>query len=361
MKKFAYLLMFVAVALLSAVSCTEYDPATPEGPVIDPATQGVYVLNSGMWNSNNSELTYIDFSTSNVSTKVFELTNGKKMGDTANDMVVYGKKMYIAVTVSGVVFVTDLKGRILQEIKVAGENANMSPKMLEAANGKVYVTYSEGYLGEIDTTNYSVKTVEVGPAPVGVAYSNKKLYVANSDGYNTTQYGTTVSVVDPASFKVIKTIEVAENPQTFHAATNNKLYLISWGNYADVSSQLQVINTSTDEVSVVGGVAPTNMAVDKASGVAYILSSTYDENWIQTIEYLIYDIRKDDIVGSLTDSKTVPNGYCIFVDEVSRVVWIGTSDYVNNGEVYALSPDGTVISSFDTGAINPICIRFVRN
>ena len=41
---------------------------------------------------------------------------------------------------------TDLKGNLLKEITVAGESANMSPRQLAKVDGKVYVSFMEGYV-----------------------------------------------------------------------------------------------------------------------------------------------------------------------------------------------------------------------
>ena len=363
MKRFTFCLLAAALMAFTAVSCSDDEPYIDEpgngdGPAYEESTVGLFVLNSGKMGNNNAALSYYDFATKQVSTGVFEVANGKKLGDTGNSMVVYGKKMYIAVTNSAMIFVTDLKGNLLKEITVAGESANMSPRQLAKVDGKVYVSFMEGYVGAIDTASLSVKTVKVGPMPEGMAYSNKKVYVANSDGYNW-PYGKTVSVIDPTSFTVTKTLEVSNNPQTLHVAANNTLYLICWGDYGDVPAKLQKINTSNDVVTTVEDVVPTNMTVGK-DGIAYILSSVYDADWNQTITYYTFDTAKGKITGEFVSSADVPNGYCISADDLTGNVYIGTSDYVNNGDVYIIAPDGQIINKFDTGAMNPIAICPIR-
>lgn len=359
MKKFRKFLIIAALAF-AAAACSDDDPVI--GPAPDEpqevSTVGLYVLNSGKMGNNNAQLAYYDMGTKQLSANVFEVANGKQLGDTGNDMLIHGKKIYIAVTNSAIVFVTDLNGNILKEITVAGESANLSPRRLAKVDGKVYVSYMEGYVGAIDTTSLAVQTVKVGPMPEGMAYTNKKVYVANSDGYNW-PYGTTVSVIDPATFTVTKTLEVSNNPQTFHVASNNTMYLITWGDYGEVPAKLQKINTSSDAVTTIEDVVPTNMAVGKG-GVAYILSSVYDENWNQTITYYTFDTTKDKLIGELVSVSDVPNGYCIYADEVSGDVYIGSSDYISNGDVYVVSSDGTIKASFDTGAMNPIAIAPLR-
>lgn len=345
----------------TAVSCSndsKIDDSDDDNQQVPESTVGLYVLNSGKMGNNNAALTYFDITTNQVATNVFELANGKKLGDTGNSMIVHGSKMYIAVTNSAMIFVTDLKGKLLKEIAVQGESANMSPRQLVKVEGKVYVSFMEGYVGAIDTASLSIKTVKVGPMPEGMAYSNKKVYVANSDGYNW-PYGKTLSVIDPTSFTVTKTIEVSNNPQTLHVGPDNSLYLVCWGDYGEVPARLQKINTLNDAVTTIADVVPTNMAMG-GDGKAYILSSVYDENWNQTIKYYVYDTASDKIAGEFVSSADVPNGYCIFADEVTHKVYIGSSDYVSNGDVYIVSMGGNVVGKFDTGAMNPIAICPIR-
>ena len=98
---------------------------------------------------------------------------------------------------------------------------------------------------------------------------------------------------------------------------------------------------------------------------AYILSSEYDENWNPKVKYYIYNFIKDEIEGELVSEEEVPDGYSIFADDVNGHIYIGTSDYVNNGDMYVIrhSPNkpAEIMDKFDTGAINPIKVCFNRN
>ncbi len=345
-----------------AVSCSDNElPPVHGGPVVsDTAIAGIYILNSGKDGSNNASLTYMDASTRELSVNVFGDANGKKLGDTGNDMIIYGKKMYIALTGSSILFVTDLRGNIIKEITVEGASANLSPRHLFPADGKVYVSFMEGYAGVVDTVNFSVKKVKVGPMPEGIAYANKKVYVANSDGYNSVDgYGKTVSVIDASTFTVTKTLDVAMNPQTLHVASNDKIYLVALGDYAGVPAKLQKINTTTDTVMDIEDIQPTNLAIGK-DGVAYIQVTEYDLNWKASSTYYAFDTAKDKLVGEIASPADIPNGYSIFADKITGDIYIGTSDYISNGDVYVLSAEGEILFKFDTGGINPIAICTVE-
>jgi hypothetical protein len=348
------LIMFAMLAATLLASCSKDDTVPVE---VVKKTTGIYLLNSGKMGNNNASLSYYDFTSKKVTSNLFASLNGKKIGDTGNDMVIYGGKMYIGVTNSSIIFVTDLSGKLLKEITVKGEKANLSPRHFSTVGGKVYVSYFEGYAGQIDTTTFNVNTVKVGAMPEGIFYISGKVYVANSDGYNF-PYGTTVSVLNAATMKVTKEINVANNPQTFHLDSDGELYLISWGDYGKIPASLQKINPSTDAVTPIKEVVPTNMAIGK-DNKAYIISSVYDANWKQTIKYYLFDTKTDKVVKEFVSSDVVKNGYCIFTDPTNGYVYIGCSDYVSNGDMYIFMPDGTLVEKFDTGGLNPIKVCYL--
>jgi YVTN family beta-propeller protein len=69
----------------------------------------------------------------------------------------------------------------------------------------------DGSVSRIDPRSRSVTTIPVGRAPVGIAYGEGAVWVANSgDG--------TVSRIDPATGKVVRTIKVGGSPTGIAAA-----------------------------------------------------------------------------------------------------------------------------------------------
>ena len=71
---------------------------------------GAYVVNSGnMYNKIESSLTAIDYASSTATQNVFKTANGRTLGNTANDGIVYGDKIYLAVDQSNTIEVIDKK------------------------------------------------------------------------------------------------------------------------------------------------------------------------------------------------------------------------------------------------------------
>lgn len=145
-------------------------------------------------------------------------------------------------------------------------------------DGKVYVTYYEGFVGEIDPAGYNVRITAVGPNPEGLAYARGKLFIANSGGY-LPGYNNTVSVVDVSSFKEISTIEVNCNPSVVVAnSAGNLVYVTSAGNYADIPAKLQVIDVAAAKVTDIDYLDVKSIAMGK-DDIMLVVTGTQDASW----------------------------------------------------------------------------------
>lgn len=230
----------------------DHEKPEPEQPVVDESFMALYFLNSGKMGSNNASLYMYDVDKEEVVPDYFLAQNGRGLGDTAQDIVVYGDKMYITVSGENTIEVTDLHAKSIKQIKV-----DQQPRYLAMDGGKVYISYFNGEVARLDTASLEVDaTVKVGRNPEQMAVANGKLFVANSGGmdYNTeVGYDKTVSVVDLASFTETTKVEVVLNPTRIVADEQGAVYVISMGDYMAVPNTLQKIDAETLEVSVVEG------------------------------------------------------------------------------------------------------------
>src|SRR5260221_6607308 len=74
---------------------------------------GIYILNQGDGAGSsikyNSTLTLYNYSTKALIPDQYKVANGTQIGAIGNDMEIYGSKMYIVATISGVVDILDPK------------------------------------------------------------------------------------------------------------------------------------------------------------------------------------------------------------------------------------------------------------
>ena len=291
----------------------------------------------------------------------FMNVNERGLGDTANDMIVYGSKMYIAVYNSNIIEVADLSGKSIKQIKSSGDA--LLPRFFTANEGKVYVSLYDGYVARLDTASLEIEQkVKVGRNPEQLVVANNKLYVANSGGldYNTpVGYDKTVSVIDLASFQETKKIEVVTNPVNLVTDSQGDVYLVSMGDYGAIPNTFQRIDTKTDEATVITETNATEMA--STGDKLYMIYSQYDANWNQIISFISYDAINEKIISDnfITDGTTIAKPYKIGADPITGYIYITASDYKTNGDVYAFDASGKKLFQFEVG-LNPVKAVFVK-
>ena len=344
------LLSTVLTALFS--SCD----SKSDSPQVDPTiSTGVYVLNEGSYQNNNASLSYYDLKTSTATVDVFTAKNNRGLGDTGQDILKYGSKIYIAVSNSSLIEVLDAATGVSKKtIPMLNTSAqSISPRSFAAYNGKVYITLFDGHVAQLDTTSLLIeKTIAVGSNPEGIAVANNKLYVANSGGLGSVN-DSTISVIDPVSFSVVGTIKVVINPVIIKADSYGDLYVISFGNYSTIPFTLQRIDATTGKVSVITGQKPYNLAIE--GDIAYMYGIEYDAQWNPTIKtYTTYNVKNEQVVNAafISTSAIAKNPYSIDVNPITKDIYIGESDYINTGKMNVFGQDGTLKFSFATG-VNP--------
>ena len=346
------LFAIIAMALLAGCNKAENENGNVE------KKEGYLVLNSGNINVNNSNISVFNIDNKELVLNAFYQTNGKYLGDVGQDMLVAGDEIYISVSNSRRIFVTDSELKIKKEITFGmGETEAFQPRYLCSYQGKIYVTYYEGYLGRIDPAkNYKVECTKVGEYPEGLDCCSGKAYVANSGGMNYPDYDKTLSVVDLETFKETEKIQVNTNPEFVKANDQGSpIFVSSKGNYADIPGMLQVVSTSDNSVKDLGFNNLIWMAKGPENRI-YLLSGGYDQEWKPLpgkVSTLDASQASSDAKEFVADGVDFPMAYSLSVTN-DGYVFVGSSDYVNNGDVHVIGPDGKYICKFDSNGLNPI-------
>lgn len=220
MKKY---LLGLAVLLMSTAVMTSCDPSEdyPE-TYLQAYSTGAYVVNSGnMYSNIESSLTAIDYASSTATQNVFMTANGRSLGNTANDGIVYGNKIYLAVDKENTIEVIDkTTKKSIKQIKTTellGNAEGAEPRHIIAGGGKVYFTTYGGYVAAVDTTSFALqKKWQVGSYPEGLVIGNGNIYVANS---NYAAGGGNISCINLSNDNVeTKNIEGVNNPTGIYYA-----------------------------------------------------------------------------------------------------------------------------------------------
>lgn len=369
-----YLLAFAVLLMGTAVmtSCSDDDDDdAPKMQVVTYST-GAYIVNSGAMYSNiESSLTAIDYASSTATQNVFKAANGRSLGNTANDGLIYGSKMYIVVDQSNTIEVLDKKTKkSVKQIKTTelmGDAAGNEPRHIIANDGNIYFTTYGGYVAKVDTASFSLQAkYPVGNYPEGLALAaDGKIYVANS---NYGMGGGNLSLIDEKSGDVeTKAVEGINNPTAIYALLGN-VYVIDNTTYGPAPDYTPVGENALKRVDFANGtstkVADGNYAAmtipsspsrtDVAKPYFYVLNAPFGG----TASVSIYmPGQKDTQKITLPEMPYSPCG--IFVDPVSQHIFVLSynqgdygADYSANGCVVEYQPrgnEGTVLHKYTTG------------
>ena len=365
MRRTAHILLPI---LLLTLACDPEPVLLEPGQVIaDGNHTGIYVLSEGLFNQNNSTLSWIDFETglpdswnsaTGQSYDCFEKVNGRRIGDTANDMLLHGSKLYIAVSESSTIEILDASTcRSLKQISLSRDGKASQPRRLAAYGRYVYVCCFDGTVTRIDTLTMNADaTIQVGRNPDGICYANGKLYVSNSGGLDTDNPDYTVSVVSLDYFAEVKRIYVRANPGNIYS-DGDHVYVVSRGIFSyttmNYDTRLHCIDTATDEVVSTYDIPILN--IDIADGKAWFYGYG-NGGTIQVLDLATGQILDQDFI---TDGTRVECPYTIKVEPTTHKVYVCDAlDYVTPGALLCFSPDGHLLYRVQGIGINPNTIAF---
>lgn len=367
MKKY---LLGLAVLLMGTAVMTSCDPARdyPE-TYLKVYSTGAYVVNSGnMYNKIESSLTAIDYASSTATQNVFKTANGRTLGNTANDGIVYGNKIYLAVDQSNTIEVIDKKTKqSIKQIKTTdllGKAEGAEPRHIIADGGKVYFTTFGGYVAAVDTTSFALqKKWQVGSYPEGLVIGNGNLYVANS---NYGAGGGNISCINLSNDNVeTKNIEGVNNPTGIYYASNvlyvldNQYYDASYNAYGENSlrtvdfaqSKSQKVAEGNYAVCVTPG-ATTTRDVEVVRPHFFVLNAPYGGT--PSVSMLVAGSTQAQAM-TLSEMPVSPCG--IFADPLNGHIFVlsykmgdsGYADYNGNGYVMEYDSTGKKLHEYETG------------
>ena len=350
-------------------SCSD-DNDGPETYLQEYST-GAYVVNSGnMYNKIESSLTAIDYASSTATQNVFKAANGRTLGNTANDGIVYGNKIYLAVDQSNTIEVIDktTKKSIKQinTTELLGNAEGVEPRHISADGGKVYFTTYGGYVAAVDTTSFALqKKWQVGSYPEGLVIAHGNIYVANS---NYGKGGGNISCINLSNDNVeTKNIEGVNNPTSIYYAAgllyvlDNQYYDASFNAYGENSlrtvsfaeGKSQKVADGNYAACVTTGAATTaRTSVEKVRPHFFVLNAPYGGT--PSVSVFVAGITQPQPM-TLSEMPVSPCG--IFADPLNGHIFVlsyrlgdsGYADYNGNGYVVEYDSAGQKLHEYETG------------
>ncbi|MDB4075731.1 MAG: hypothetical protein QNK78_04540 [Crocinitomicaceae bacterium] len=311
---------------------------------------GTLVLCEGLYQQNNSSISWIDFSSGVIDNSYFVTRTNRQIGDTGNDIKRYGGKIYVVVNVSSVIEVLSASDfTSIKQIQMESGGVAKQPRSIAFYGGNAYVTCYDGFVDVIDTTSLTVTTrIPVGNNPEGLAVANGKLYVANSGGLNFPNVDSTLSVINLATNTELMKITVGINPGEVVSDASGDVYVVSRGDYGAVPSRLKRVNSTTD-------VLLQSFAFD-INGISPMNSNflVFDANSVSVFNASSEIIESSNFI----DLSEVVTLYNVSYNSINDKIYISDAmNYTNTGYLRKYNPAGVYETSYHVG-LNPKKVLF---
>ena len=370
MNRFSSFVLTAAVILTG--SCMNSKP--PVGVLPEPGELGrLYILNEGVMGMGNSSIDFYDFADGTYVTDAFPAANPDVtlgLGDTGNDLAVYGGKLWAVMNGSDLVEVMDASTMehiraidvpVCRDIAFSGRYAYVTSWAGNVSDdgdrtGMVY---------RIDINSLSIAgAVEVGYQPEDIAALDGKIYVANSGGM-TDGYDNRLSIIDEESFSLERAVEIAANICDIAPDAYGRLWISSPGDYYSVHSGIYVYDTVSG--TVLKPESGANILPEWINDIR--VSSMYstgshlwvlgnENEWDYTAgagKYCLYTIDCQALTMTRTElsrtgAESISNPYGIWVSPDEKTIAItDAASYTEPGYILFLDANLNFVSSFQTG------------
>lgn len=359
--KYLSLLLFFLIACDDLEDKPSLVPGE-SGDVYETGTAEMYILSEGLFNQNNSSLARYSFNQQKRTSNYFSANNQRGLGDTANDMAIYGNKIYIVVNVSSTVEVIDFTtGKSIRQIQMLRDNgSSRQPRSIAFDKDKAYVCSFDGTVARIDTTSLEIEAIiTAGRNPDDICVQNNKLYVSNSGSldYSGPGVDNTVSVIDITTFKETKKIEVGPNPGKILPGLEDAVYVVTQG--ADIEAgdyHLVRIDSRTDVVTNTYDEKALSFTIDGPIAYPYTYDYQTKASAIKVFDLTTGTVIRDNFI---TDGTIIQTPFSIQTNPFSGNIYITEAyNYTIKGDVLCFNQQGQLQYRLNEIGLNPNTIVF---
>lgn len=354
-KKTRFILPFLLL-LLAAASCMDYDPFEKKSIQINGRV--LFIANEGNFQYGNASLSFYNTNTREVVNDAFFQANGRKLGDVAQSVSIYGGNAYIVVNNSGVVYIVNPR-----TLEIQGGIKNLtSPRYVHFVNDtKAYIT--DLYAPTITIFNPETRQ-KTGTIDTNGHKSTEQMVQYGKYVFtNCWSYDDKVLVIDTETDKVVDEITVGKQPTSLAIDKYNQIWVITDGGY---------------EGSPYGYEAPALYKIDADTRQATRFH-VFDENKRaseialngarDTIYFICEDIWRMDVTDTHVPTHPFlesPGANSIFygltVDPYTSEVYVADAiDYQQQGVIYRFAPTPEKAIPVDTFKVGIIPGAFCFN
>lgn len=310
------LLIFFCLTCL-IISCEKKEEVTEKQI---NSMKGMFVVCEGNFGNADGDITYFETGFNQVNKSLYFSVNSAPLGDIVQSFTIADSLGFIVVNNSQKVTVVNMED--FTEIKTI--NGFSYPRgIVRADQNMIYVTngngFADNYIYSIDiATLKKTDSLELSTGPENLIISDSRVYVAISGGWNND--GSTVIEIDPSTFSIVNTFDVAQIPVDLTADKDNNIWVYCKGipdytNYPEVNYSGMGI-CKIDALSKVVQTFP--LSYMSAPGI-YNIAASPDGRMIYYLNDGLYAVSFD--ANALPESKVVNQlFYGVDVDPESNLI-----------------------------------------
>jgi hypothetical protein len=247
--------------------------------------KGMFVVCEGNYGSANGDITYYNSDSAQSITNLYYSVNNVLLGDIVQSFAIVDTLGIVAVNNSQKITVINMNNfKVVKTIS----GFSYPRSIVKADDNTVYVSngtgYSDNYIYSINlTTLTKTDSIAISTGPETLIQVGSKVFATIGGGW--VNNGNSVIEIDPATFSIVDTFEVASVPIDITADKNNNLWVYCKGvadytNYPIVTytnSGISKIEISTGKVtkyafSTMSASGTYNIAASKDGSTIYFVN-----------------------------------------------------------------------------------------
>ena len=342
--------VFIGILLSSVFSCKK--PVEEWGELPESLENGLLTLNEGLFQQNNATLTWYDLQSHQAFHHVFESKTGVGLGDTGNDLAIYGDKIYVVINNSHILHVLHRRtGKLIKHVSLTNNNSGSSPRQIAFHESYAYISAFDGSVFKLDTTSINIQQIgQAGINPDGIIVYQDRLFVSNSGGL-TSEGDSTISVFQLPQLTEISRITVGRNPGKMVFDNAGNLFVVARGNYTTIPPKLVKVDLNSLEIMSsntmdVGGVVFAN-------GKLFVshYNSSQGTSKLMTVNPNTMMVEQENSIGHL-GIQTLFGMQHLQILGQDVLVLSDAKQYIHQGKVIVIDLSGNLLFDYTSG-LNP--------
>lgn len=345
--KLFHSLIFVSLCFSACVK----DKPNPDIKTIPKETNnGVLVLNEGSYANNNSEISYIDFETQQVSNSIFKTVNGKSLGDVAQSITLIEGKYYIAINNSHKIVIVDTSNfSLLYTI----ENIKFPRYITQVSEDIAYISSLYfPYVYVLSLSNHTVIDTLITDYPntEQMLVWNQDVWICNWDTACNYLYKFDKSTHQQKEKVSLK----GYAPHDIVLDKNGMLWVLSGNKYKNKMSYLTCINPANNSIEKYfafdAEADPIRLSMNIGKDTLYFILVNYDakagNNGLYRMPIDAIALPASPLIHAVSNSYF----WALAINPANSHIFISDpKGFTQSSTIYEYTNDGNLLHSFQTG------------